>query len=83
MVLNERAQPAQVVRSNLAGRLCLDGYAHFADNEVYLDSARQPPIAQLFKGIAETPPSADLVEHPVLERLAVQLGTLTQWAAAR
>ena len=83
MVLREAAQPFQMAIGDTRAGLGLHGHEPIADDEIHLRPPGQSPVAQLGRHLPVGDEGRELVEHPVLERLAVELGPRRQYAAPR
>jgi hypothetical protein len=69
-----------VVRGDLGGGLDLDRELHVVDDEIDLDATGQTPVAECGERLRVRVVSAEFVEDPVLEGLAVQFGAAVQLA---
>jgi hypothetical protein len=78
LILRKLAQSLQVIGGRLPRRLHPDGERHVVDDEVDLGSARGPPVRALRERFPVCVERTRLVEHPVLQRLAAELGSRLQ-----
>ena len=82
MIDGELSEALEVMGGNGARRLGLDGDRHLIDHKIHFDTARQPPIAEGRKSLRITVVGGDLMEAPVLERVAKELRARLQLSAA-